>query len=172
MEHARGHTRALCLRNGEEAIVHRAEVVPEERAGLCTMFSRWSPISTCAHGDYPPTPCPSSHVIFAGDQRAGACVCRVVLRLVAGVPRGAWVPARPAIDRAAGRGDGGCPVAGCAAPASDGRVRTAAWAGPGDGGDDDPGLGHGEARGVRGSAGYMAGGGQQGGGRSSVLDGE
>ena len=70
----------------------------------------------------------------------------MVLRVVGGVTRGAWVPGRPAIDRAAVRGDGGCPVAGCAAPASDGRVRATAWAGPGDGGDDDPGLGHGEAR--------------------------
>ena len=39
MEHARGLTRALCLRNGEEAIVQRAEVVPEERAGLCNVQS-------------------------------------------------------------------------------------------------------------------------------------
>ena len=144
MEHARGLTRALCLRNGEEAIVHRAEVVPEERAGLCTMFSRWSPRSTCSHGDYPPTPSPSvPRSICRGVRGRWACVCRVVLRVVGGVTRGAWVPGRPAIDRAAVRAEWRCPVAGGAAPASDWRVRATAWAGPCDGGVEDPGVGHG-----------------------------
>ena len=100
---------------------------------------------------------------FQGKRGAGPCVCLVVLRLAGGVLRGAWVPQRPAIYRAVVRAEGGCPVAGGAAPASNGRVRAKAWAGPGDGGVEDPDVGHGEPRGVRGPAGYRAGGGQQGG---------
>ena len=63
--------------------------------------------------------------------------------MVGGVTRGAWVPGRPAIDRAAVRAEWRCPVAGGAAPASDWRVRATAWAGPCDGGVEDPGVGHG-----------------------------
>ena len=64
--------------------------------------------------------------------------------MAGGVPRGAWVPGRPAIYRAVVRAEGGCPVAGGAAPASNGRVRAKAWAGPGDGGVEDPDVGDGD----------------------------
>ena len=81
---------------------------------------------------------------FQGKHGAGPCVCLVVLRLAGGVLRGAWVPQRPAIYRAVVRVKGGCPVAGGAAPASNGRVRAKAWAGPGDGGVEDPDVGDGD----------------------------
>ena len=81
---------------------------------------------------------------FQGKHGAGPCVCLVVLRLAGGVLRGAWVPQRPAIYRAVVRAKGGCPVAGGAAPASNGRVRAKAWAGPGDGGVEDPDVGDGD----------------------------
>ena len=84
-------------------------------------------------------------------QGRAACVCRVVLRSAGGVPRGAWVPGRPAIDRAVVRAEGGCPVAGGAAAPSNGRVRATAWAGPADEGVEEPDVGHGGTRGVRGS---------------------
>ena len=51
-------------------------------------------------------------------------------------------------------------------------MRTAAWAGPGDGGDDDPGLGHGEARESGALPGIWQVAVSRGGGRSFVLDRE
>ena len=58
-----------------------------------------------------------------GQGAGGPCACRVVLRLAGGVPRGAWVPGRPAIDRAVVRAEG---------PPGGGRCRSGIkWAGAG-----------------------------------------